>query len=906
MDTTTLGIHIPDADSSLSGGGLIQQLRQEANDIDALLVGRFGSAHSSAEYASLAAAVTAIGSTVTDLIISTANYPTGGNVTVPITLQLIFRGAGTLLLGTGNTVTILSSADWPVQKIFANALAAQGTIDFTGNRSLQTVYPEWWGASPSASASINTPAIQAAIVAAYGATLTITGATNANPVQFTYSPSSQLPNGIYISLDGATGAWASPVNFHVLQATVTGANTFTVGINSTALGALSGTIHAATRSNGSGGWNYNRVLHFSGIYEINDELKVYHMIGFQWTGENKFNSGIRQTVANKRIIDGQSLAYGVFSNLIFQGAVSSNLSLLDIDYDGSQGSDLRPQNITFQDCVIQNNAYVGSFATGYIGVHIAKAGTGAQGDNIRFYNCYINGFQQAGLQIGGGVNGVLGNAAQNAIEIEWNGGDIQGCRKYGIAVYGGGINVKNASFENGQVTSTDGVSQIGYDLFSTSNAYANTAENIRSESCRFAVGAWNIKNCSVLGPQITLNDPWANLVGTTSYVNQLVTGTPYGGDGKVYLVSNVGVYGGLTTTTATGGSLTTVVKTGAGWAVNAFVGQRVTIMTGAGKYQYGVITGNTATTLTCAAGFVSDFLIRADTGLPVIITTPDATSTFLIEPNWSAGPTSSGTVNFAVLNVFSLGDPSLPELFQGNLENFGAGVGTQAYLNNVQMNNVSFTRSDWFTSNTNALDTTYSGVRFDRVTVQRWRAGLDEYVPWTVPRNGIPGFRDYSWTQRNAQWIVWSCGDTGGGASWLDLGIGRGDGVNFFDGNVTSRNVLGYLGMLGRKTPAGTDQAGAATQLQGGLSRGSGAPGAIEFWLGAAGASGSQVNAGTKAMSLDTSGLHIPVFTFATLPAGAANGTVIYVSDGLAASTPLAGASTGTLAIRANGAWRGL
>jgi hypothetical protein len=33
---------------------------------------------------------------------------------------------------------------------------------------LQSVYPEWWGASPSASAATNTPALQAAVNGAFG------------------------------------------------------------------------------------------------------------------------------------------------------------------------------------------------------------------------------------------------------------------------------------------------------------------------------------------------------------------------------------------------------------------------------------------------------------------------------------------------------------------------------------------------------------------------------------------------------------------------------------------------------------------------------------------------------------------------------------------------------------------
>ncbi len=58
-------------------------------------------------------------------------------------------------------------------QIFYNATGTKGIIDFTGNATLSEVRPEWWGASPAASAAVNTPALQAAIHGAFG-----TGRTN--------------------------------------------------------------------------------------------------------------------------------------------------------------------------------------------------------------------------------------------------------------------------------------------------------------------------------------------------------------------------------------------------------------------------------------------------------------------------------------------------------------------------------------------------------------------------------------------------------------------------------------------------------------------------------------------------------------------------------------------------------
>lgn len=69
---------------------------------------------------------------------------------------------------------------------------------------------------------------------------------------------------------------------------------------------------------------------------------------------------------------------------------------------------------------------------------------------------------------------------------------------------------------------------------------------------------------------------------------------------------------------ATGGSTTTLANTAKAWAVNAFAGKAVTIMTGLGVGQYGRIVSNTATVLT----------ITADaTGWPLA---PDATSGYRV------------------------------------------------------------------------------------------------------------------------------------------------------------------------------------------------------------------------------------------------------------------------------------
>ena len=228
---------------------------------------------------------------------------------------------------------------------------------------------------------------------------------------------------------------------------------------------------------------YNRVLHFSTLYNINAELRVYHMIGFRWNGENQFNSGLRQRTCGLRIIDGQSVAYGRFDNLHFENGCggSSGAALVDIDYSGAQGEDLRPQNITFYD-----DFFAGGGLTD-VGVLIAKSGGKAQGDNIRCYNCYFNGFTGAGWQIGGNNTGRNAGRfyAQNAIKEQIMGGDIQGCPLYGVAVYGGSIEVNGTSMEN---DSAGFGTQKGFDVYCESPQDRCIVRSVRSESHKLAAG----------------------------------------------------------------------------------------------------------------------------------------------------------------------------------------------------------------------------------------------------------------------------------------------------------------------------------------------------------------------------------------------------------------------------------
>ena len=777
---------------------------------------------------SLSEAVAVNGAQQATITIATPQEVTGDQV-VPSTITLAFTGAGRLTIATGKTLTIRGPLLAPVAPIFANALPGQGTVNFAGN-ALQEVYPEWWGASPAATTTVNTPALQAAIYGAYG--------TN--------------------------------------------------------------------RKNGSEGLKYNRVLKFSGIYAIDDELKCYHMNGFRWEGQNKMSAGLLQTRDNKRIIDGQSVSFGVFSNLNFSTSAKQGdgMALLDINYDGSQGNDLRPQNITFQDCTFNGNNL------GLIGIWLCRAGGGAQGDNIRFYNCYASGFTFAAAVLGGNNTAPLTKSgyAYNAIYVQWIGGDIQGCPKYGLASYAGSWIVQHITMENQCQDGSGFPAQTGADFYFEAPQNACVLEDIRSESLRFVQGNAVIRNCTTVG----WARPWYNanggayLAGTGSYRNALITGTNIGGDGKTYRVTTAppgALFGGLPPTRATAtaaGPPATIKVRGANWTANEFAGYRVTILSAAhGQREYGLIATNTSDTLTLTdlgngAYYTSDY-VPQELYPDHQLVNPAGDVDFVVEPNW--GKQYSCTVKGVTTQwedfPYNSVDGSLGARFTGSIDGFNA-YGKIRFNAPATIHNLWVSRQDW-ASDSSAVATSNSLDRWSGIYV---RGGG---VPWTLPANGAPiTFPSPSIEQKGSEWIVWNRSGYGGGVKFPTLGIGPGDdgfgGPAAAPNYLLNKDILAFWGKLGRQTPTGVNQAGPPLQLQGGLSTGSGAPGAVEFWFGKTGAPGTRVNGpATRQATLDAGGLTLgPGTSSGAIGAAPSHGQSLQILAGEELVTVAAAATTRT------------
>lgn len=97
---------------------------------------------SSAQYASLAAAVTALGSTPSTLLITTANFPVGSATTTPATLMVEFGSGASLDCGSvADTLHIYKMKNPGLRPVFHNC--PSGTM-WIAPGAVEETYPELW------------------------------------------------------------------------------------------------------------------------------------------------------------------------------------------------------------------------------------------------------------------------------------------------------------------------------------------------------------------------------------------------------------------------------------------------------------------------------------------------------------------------------------------------------------------------------------------------------------------------------------------------------------------------------------------------------------------------------------------------------------------------------------------
>lgn len=125
-------------------------------DVIASGVGLFTIGYLVSNYASLSAAVTAIGSTPATLFINTAQT-VSTNLTIPSTLAIKMAKPGIITVNAGITLTINGPFEADLYQVFAGT----GAVAFNRN-SVQEVYPQWWGAVGDGTAD-DTAELQAAL-----------------------------------------------------------------------------------------------------------------------------------------------------------------------------------------------------------------------------------------------------------------------------------------------------------------------------------------------------------------------------------------------------------------------------------------------------------------------------------------------------------------------------------------------------------------------------------------------------------------------------------------------------------------------------------------------------------------------------------------------------------------------
>jgi hypothetical protein len=335
------------------------------------------------------------------------------------------------------------------------------------------------------------------------------------------------------------------------------------------------------------------------------------------------------------------------------------------------------------------------------------------------------------------------------------------------------------------------------------------------------------------------------MAGASWPAGTIFSGTGQGGDGKYYQITIGGVLGGLGLTQARGGGgATTISNSAANWKSNELVGYQATIVSGTGNGEYSLVTANTATTITCRAGWVTNYYQLA-------IVNPDTTSNFVVEPYWAGNPTTSGTATFAPFNfnVIDNCNSCAPASDAQLYDVVTAGGQLRVSGPFSKINHLIVSRSDWNSAGfvlEDALNfAEYEDILIDKPDQVINVGGTTKRLSWKFARNsgGNSFYSGVAFENRGTMPICWSYGQNGGGLSANDVCVGiRTDNGST---NSASRAVLGFLGTLGPVTPWGIDKNGAVNRIQGGLSTGAGVPGDIAFSTGNVGAPGMAVTDGT-------------------------------------------------------------
>jgi len=188
------------------------------------------------------------------------------------------------------------------------------------------------------------------------------------------------------------------------------------------------------------------------------------------------------------------------------------------------------------------------------------------------------------------------------------------------------------------------------------------------------------------------------------------------------------------------------------------------LWSGTGAGCYGIITSNTSNKITFSAGLVTSYY-------QLSCKAPDATTTFVVEPNWGAQTASGGMTWTAFpFDVIAGGLGTPVTIGSGRIQDVNVSGG-QIRIAGGTMKNVVVSRSDWLDSKggTFPLDSQFVTFNVDNITVFRPGMLANHQLSWSFPRQGYVQQKKGNVSQFGTEPICWGSGNANNSAAVGDV-----------------------------------------------------------------------------------------------------------------------------------------
>ena len=301
---------------------------------------------------------------------------------------------------------------------------------------------------------------------------------------------------------------------------------------------------------------------------------------------------------------------------------------------------------------------------------------------------------------------------------------------------------------------------------------------------------------------------------------------------------------------------------------------------------YGVVTGNTANTITASAGWTTKYN-QVQCSSPSSSPGTAAETKFIVEPNWGSATTlyscaagstlalCGGTGITMVAQSFNVIGGSSGNAFTGAIKNvFAPGGQINANPNYSTLENVSVTRPDWLSGSAANLTAPTVLHSWDMHISQTIANAYQTFFQnWTLPALNVGDFYTGPYQKNYGTVpITWDCEYSNVTQhSCITTGIGGRSNPSANDNHLEVFGGGQNPVLLGPPIPtsaSGLDLAGINMNFSGGRSTGTGAGGIFNFYGSQAGSSGSTVNADTNLWaSIPPNGIIQPNLGTSTSPA---------------------------------------